>query len=248
MNNNDYFRDICLDRLGNVCVTGISADIGHNGWDIATIMYDTYGDTVWINRYNPSFNSNDESSGIASDKFGNIYVTGSSDESLFAKMITIQYSSNGNQNWITYYNNNNPFTWHSGAKVKTDTLGNLIVAGRSQNNSGNVDIVTIKYSSLTNYQNPSTMFYKNNFELYQNYPNPFNSLTLIKYFIPIKSNVSVKVYNVLGIEVTTLVNELKDAGTYKIQIDGTNLPSGIYIYTLATDGIIRDRKKFILLK
>lgn len=247
-NNNDYVRDMCLDRFGNVAVTGLSADLSHLGWDIATIKYKSNGDTLWIKRYNPSQNSNDEPSGIASDKYGNIYVTGASDSGLFAKMITIKYSSNGSQEWIAYYNNNNPFTWHSGVKVICDTLGNLYVGGRSLGNGGNgVDIVTIKYSMLTSYQNNASLI-PQEFKLYQNYPNPFNPKTTIIYELPVESKVSIKVYNALGNEIKILVNEIQIAGKYESEFDGSNFPSGIYFYTLFADGLFIETKKLILLK
>jgi len=88
--------------------------------------------------------------------------------------------------------------------------------------------------------------------LEQNYPNPFNPSTKIKYSIPPNiqreiSNVSLKVYDVLGNIVATLVNEEKPAGNYEIEFDASNLSSGIYYYRLVT-GSFTDTKKMILLK
>ena len=93
------------------------------------------------------------------------------------------------------------------------------------------------------------------FILQQNYPNPFNPSTKIRYSIPsvtlrqAQSDffVSLKVYDVLGNEVTTLVNEIKSAGTYEVEFDGSGLPSGIYFYQLKADSFI-ETKKMILLK
>jgi hypothetical protein len=70
------------------------------------------------------------------------------------------------------------------------------------------------------------------FELAQNYPNPFNPTTKISYSLPSASEVSVKVYDMLGNEVRTLVNEMKDAGSHAVQFDASNLSSGIYIYAI----------------
>jgi len=245
-NNNDYFKDICLDKFGNVAVTGVSGDLGQLAWDMATVKYDTNGDTLWIKRYNPALNSEDIPSSIASDKFGNTYVTGSSDSGLFAKMITIKYSTTGAQEWIAYYNNGNPFTWHSGVKIFVDTLGNIYVTGRSLGNGTGVDIVTIKYSPITNYLNSSNFIPE--FKLHQNYPNPFNPKTTINYDLPVLSKVSIKVYNVLSNEVASLVNKNQNAGSYKVEFNGSALSSGIYFYTLFADGLIVDVKKLILLK
>jgi len=90
------------------------------------------------------------------------------------------------------------------------------------------------------------------FELEQNYPNPFNPSTKIKYSIPSTvnhetSNVSLKIYDVLGNVVATLVNEDKSAGNYEIEFNASNLSSGIYYYRLVT-GSFTDTKKMILLK
>ena len=244
-NNNDYVRDICLDNFGNVSITGLSADLGHLGWDIATIKYKSNGDTLWIKRYNPSQNSNDEPSSITSDKYGNIYVTGSSDSGLFAKMITIKYSTNGLQEWKAYYNNNNPTNWHAGVKVLTDTLGNIYVSGRSLGNGTGVDIVTIKYSSITNYQNLSSIIPKE-FKLYQNFPNPFNPTTSIKFDIPSDNFVNIKVYNILGMEVVTLINEFRKAGSYNVSFNGANLSSGVYYYKIKSGEFEKVRKMMLI--
>ena len=85
------------------------------------------------------------------------------------------------------------------------------------------------------------------FSLSQNYPNPFNPSTKIKFVIPISSFVNLTVYDMLGREVTTLVNEEKHPGSYEVKFDGSNLSSGIYFYIL-TIGNRTLTKKMCLLK
>jgi len=85
------------------------------------------------------------------------------------------------------------------------------------------------------------------YELEQNYPNPFNPSTIIKYAISNKQFVSLKVYDVLGNEIATLINEEKPAGIYEFEFDASELSSGIYYYRLAAGSFI-DTKKMILLK
>jgi len=85
------------------------------------------------------------------------------------------------------------------------------------------------------------------FNLQQNYPNPFNPNTLIKYQIPELSFVTLKVYDVLGNEITTLVNEEKSAGSYEVEFDGNQLTSGIYFYQLRADSFV-ETKKMALMK
>jgi len=85
------------------------------------------------------------------------------------------------------------------------------------------------------------------FVLSQNFPNPFNPLTRISFFIPKESFVSLKVYDFLGREVSTLVYEMRTVGSYELSFDASNLPSGTYFYTLIADNY-SSTKKMILLK
>jgi hypothetical protein len=87
----------------------------------------------------------------------------------------------------------------------------------------------------------------NGFVLEQNYPNPFNPSTVIKYSIAEKQFVTLKVYGVLGNEVTILVNEEKSTGTYEVEFNANYLSAGVYYYTLFTDNLVQT-KKMILLK
>ena len=90
------------------------------------------------------------------------------------------------------------------------------------------------------------------YRLYQNYPNPFNPSTKINYYIPQSSNVIVKVFDILGNEIETLVNEEKPAGEYEVEFNShsgsvRNLPSGVYFYQLKAGDFIQT-KKMVLLK
>ena len=85
------------------------------------------------------------------------------------------------------------------------------------------------------------------FKLEQNYPNPFNPSTKIEYQLPKDGRVAIKVFNVLGQEVRTLVDEIKEAGYYTIEFNSNGLSSGIYFYSLFT-GNYKMIKKMVLLK
>jgi photosystem II stability/assembly factor-like uncharacterized protein len=85
------------------------------------------------------------------------------------------------------------------------------------------------------------------FELSQNYPNPFNPVTNLEFGITELGFVSLKVYDVLGKEVKTLVNEIKQAGYYKVQFDGSNFASGVYFYELRTGSFV-SQKRMVLMK
>ncbi len=84
------------------------------------------------------------------------------------------------------------------------------------------------------------------FGLGQNYPNPFNPSTQISYSIPEAGNVDLKVYDILGNEITTLVNETKAPGNYVVVFDASSLASGIYIYVLKSNNFVQTRKMLLL--
>jgi hypothetical protein len=84
------------------------------------------------------------------------------------------------------------------------------------------------------------------FSLEQNYPNPFNPSTKIKYSIPQISQVQIKVFDVLGNELKTIVNEEKSTGTYEITLHAENLPSGVYFYQLRAGEFVQTKKMLLL--
>ena len=90
-----------------------------------------------------------------------------------------------------------------------------------------------------------------NFYLTQNYPNPFNPVTKIKFEIPGQARndntlVTLKIYDLLGREIATLINEEKPAGKYEVEFNATNLPSGIYFYRIQAGDFIKTRKMVLL--
>lgn len=85
------------------------------------------------------------------------------------------------------------------------------------------------------------------FLLQQNYPNPFNPSTTIRYLVPMQSRVTLKVFDVLGRELTTLVNGIEEPGEKSVQFDGSNISSGMYFYELQAGEFVQARK-FLLLR
>ncbi len=108
-----------------------------------------------------------------------------------------------------------------------------------------LDYLAVPTSILTSVEDNKEI--PNTFSLSQNYPNPFNPSTVINYQLSAASYVTLKVYDILGREVSTLVNEEKPAGKYKIELNASHLASGIYFYTLRA-GSFEMTKKMILLK
>lgn len=89
-------------------------------------------------------------------------------------------------------------------------------------------------------------FYPKEFKLFQNYPNPFNPSTKIKYSIPKAGNVKLQVYDILGKEVKILIDEYKSAGSYEIEFNSLDLPTGIYFYRIISGGFFSTRKMVLI--
>ena len=97
---------------------------------------------------------------------------------------------------------------------------------------------------ITGIENHNEIFV--DYEVYQNYPNPFNPVTKIKYSIPKASQVIIKVYDVLGKEVSTLVNQFRNAGEYEVEFNAINIPSGVYIYKMVSGNVVKAKKLLFL--
>jgi hypothetical protein len=85
------------------------------------------------------------------------------------------------------------------------------------------------------------------FALHQNYPNPFNPLTFIEYDLPSQERVAIRVYDILGREIRTLVDETQEPGYYRVMFDASRISSGVYFYHIEA-GSYRSTKKMVLLK
>lgn len=123
----------------------------------------------------------------------------------------------------------------------------IMVVMNTDSSLGENEFVSYTYSaeSIVNVESePSKEFC---FTLYQNYPNPFNPTTIISFSIPSPAFISLKVYDILGNEVATLVNQEKLAGEYEINLDASDLTSGVYFYRLNA-GSLTEMKKMILMK
>jgi hypothetical protein len=116
----------------------------------------------------------------------------------------------------------------------------------SQDNVGNAETTPINIMEIVTDVDDGNIL-PEKFNLSQNYPNPFNPVTTINYSMPAGSFVVLKVFNILGQEITTLVNEEKPSGKYTVKFDASTLPSGIYLYRI-TAGKFSQVRKMILIK
>ncbi len=141
----DSGRDIALDAVGNVYVTGSDACVGPNYWDCFTIAYDNSGDTIWDSYYNGPANSTDKAGAIALDTAGNIYVTGMSYSGSYHDLTTIKYNSAGVQQWAVSPTRSSYSG--EGNAIVVDDSGYVYVTGYYPGTNGFPDYVTIKYDT-----------------------------------------------------------------------------------------------------
>lgn len=241
---NDYLSSMAIDNIGNVFVTGKSWD-GESSFDYATIKYDPSGNQIWVKRYDGTGNNIDYATDIKIDKYRNIYVAGSSSGKFSGlDFTTIKYDEHGILLWEFRYNglyNNDDVT----CSIFVDDTSNVFITGSSKYGINSI-ITTIKLKqAITSVQTDRSI--PKSYKLNQNYPNPFNSSTVIEYQLPIIGFVILKVYDILGREVTTLVDELRQPGAYTVRWGAKGLSSGVYYYCLKVNNFT-ETKKLLLAK
>jgi uncharacterized delta-60 repeat protein len=146
-NGYDFANAVAVDSVGNIYVTGQSWG-GTTHYDYATIKYDSAGNQLWIARYDGLGNGHDNTSAIAVDSLGNVYVTGFcySGNNVNFDYATIKYDAVGNQLWVACYDG--PTNTHDYATaMAVDSAGSVYVTGRSKSSETNFDYATIKYDT-----------------------------------------------------------------------------------------------------
>ncbi len=227
-NDTDYPRKVIVGPTNDIYVAGFSKSTS-GGKDLTLIMYNQSGVQQWVSHYNGSSNGSDEGFDMVVDVFGNAYVTGYTDTAGTQNYITVKYNYSGSRIWAFHYNGPGNGS-DVASSVFIENNHSVYVTGASSNGSNN-DYATIKYSQLVGI-NPVSNELPEKFSLAQNYPNPFNPNTVIRFSLPAAGMTSLKVYDILGLEVATIVNEQLKPGTYEVDFDGSRYSSGIYFYKL----------------
>jgi len=204
------------------------------------IKLDINGNVLWYRVYSEGSLITNNYPVIVLDSIYNIYTTAISTATGGADYAAIKYDSSGNQIYTVTYNNSSYDYVYDLALGKQ---GDIYLTGEFSANGWGYG--TVKFTPIiTGISENEIKTY--NYKLEQNYPNPFNPTTKINYQLSMFSNVSLKVYDVLGHEVKTLVNENKPAGRYEVTFNGADFPSGIYFYKLETESYIQTRRMILL--
>jgi ligand-binding sensor domain-containing protein len=145
-------------------------------------------------------------------------------------------------NWIVYNTSNSGLPSNYISSIAIDGSGNKWFG------TGDGGLAVYKEGGVVSAEeNPKSEIIPNECLLSQNFPNPFNPITTIKYSVPKLSFVTIKIYDVLGSEVATLINEENPVGTYELTWYAEGLPSGVYFYQLRAGNYV-ETKKMILLR
>lgn len=150
---------------------------------------------------------------------------------------TILKTTNGGRIWKRQYSPSN-YSIRS-VFFPTESIGWAV--------GGCATILKTTTGGVTFVEDEQTETFPGTYYLSQNYPNPFNPFTVIRFFIPMASQVRISIYNILGEEIMKLVDEQKPAGTYEVEFNGKGLTSGVYFYKLSSGSFV-NTKKMLLLK
>lgn len=269
----DESNDIAIDGSGNVYVAGFSE---YQGWgspvnDHSSGFSDAFAaklDNNGVRQWNTFMGSsdNDAANGIAVDGSGNVYLAGES-KLTWGAPVNAFVGDGFEDAFACKLNGSGERIWNSfmggadrdyGKGIVVDGNGKVYVTGTSYvyewgtpinpHAGWNNDVFVVKmdYSDITDVETVTDL--SASIKLSQNYPNPFSNNTIIEYSLHEADHVTLKVYNMLGKEVRSLVNEYQTQGNYAIEFDGIQLPGGIYLYELNFGNNVVRIKKMTILK
>ena len=254
--SSDYARSIAIQSDSKIIAAGYS----YNGsdFDLALVRYNSNGsldNTFGTNGIviTSVGDSSDYANSIAIQSDGKIIAAGNSFNGSDFDFALVRYNSNGALD--NTFGTNGVVTTDFGASdniatsIAIQSDEKIIIAGGSIYGHTFSDFTIVRYlnNASTGVDEKDNGEIPTAFALEQNYPNPFNPSTTISYSIPKQSYVILKIYDILGNEIATLVNEEKPTGTYELNWNALNLPSGVYFYQLKAGSFV-ESKKMILMK
>ncbi|MBK9097159.1 MAG: T9SS type A sorting domain-containing protein [bacterium] len=243
-------ESLVLTSDGKILMSGTTPDSGPRKFSVFRFLMNGDIDTTFGNggRTDIQFSSHDVCYDMKIDSNGKILLVGSSE----SRVGVARLNSDGTPDTtfapdgkLILNLNNSGGTHYLTNCIPLDNSDILAAGFDFASNSGDFMItrLTQNPTGINDYNN----IQPNNFVLYQNFPNPFNPSTVISYQLPVSSNVTLKVYGILGNEVATLVNDFLPSGSYETEFSGVGLTSGIYFYQVQASNFV-ETKKMILIK
>lgn len=220
-----------IDKNGNIYAIGFQ--LTSQGVEKLLISIDYNGELNWYYTFD-FIEPDDFWQPLICDSEGTVYIGSTFGHYYYA------ISSNGELKWKLPLND-----------YQVDNTGAIAKDGTLYIGVHKSSLVTNQQNTLIAIRDTGTVSVKDNFkvldyQLEQNYPNPFNPNTTINYVVKERGFIQLKVYDVLGKEVATLVNEEKQQGNYTVSFNGSNLPSGVYVYNLRVNYYIQNMKMILL--
>ena len=236
-----------LDGSGNIYVTGYCEGID-SGADYVTLKLNSSGEILWIRSFNGSGNGDDSASAMAIDEKGHLYVTGvSAGFNTGDDYLTLKYDSGGNELWHSRVDGV-VNTSDEATAIALDGSGHVYVTGNVSGVYWEM-IKTLKYEQpAVGVQNPEVANLPEEISIFQNYPNPFNPFTMISFQVQKPCRITLKIYDVIGHEVKTLVDEDRPAGVHQERFEVGGLASGVYFCVLERDYVKQETIRMTLMK
>jgi 3-phytase len=229
-----------------LCHTGASAP-----YLIKGVKFQDLGLTVDTNYWDPRGIDTTPQLNLISPNGGEIWSAGAQQQITWTSQninnINIEFSSDDGSNWIPivnsvpasgFYNDTVPDFPSTKCRIKIIDASNSAVYDISDSTF----TITATSDFTEEYKNETLR----DFKLFQNYPNPFNPATTINFSIPQSSNVKLTIYNILGQQISQLINEFREAGIHTINFDASQYNSGLYLYKLENNGLVQTKKMLLL--
>jgi len=241
----DVCRDVKPTDDGGYILAGYTRSPGAGEYDMYLIKVNSEGDTLWTKKYGDFLDEECYSVQLMSD--GGFVMSGYQ-ESVTDEgdVLIVRTDLSGNAIWTKTVGGTSQ---ERGRSICVTSDGGYIIAGQTESfGVSRTDIYLIKTAhDLSDIEFDSKPDIPEKFFLNQNYPNPFNPATMIKYQLPMTSDVELSIFNTLGQKVSVLVSEKQSAGRYQVEWDASAFSSGVYYYQFVAVNY-REIKKMILLK